>query len=203
MHDSREDRVPAGAVSLQGASWDGQGTRFAVWSEDANAVELCLYDELGGSEVERVALERGADGVWHTYRPAVGPGRRYGYRAHGPWDPARGQRFNPSKLLLDPFARAVDHPSRWDELLASADPADPSGGRPDPRDSAPRAPRAIVVDPGFVWGDDAPPHTPWSESVIYECHVKGLSLLHPEVPPALRGTFAGLASEPIVDHLLR
>src|SRR5262249_47240711 len=203
MRDSPSVAVPAGAASPQGARWDGHGTRFAVWSEDASAVELCLFDDLGRSEVERVALERGADGVWSAYRPGVGPGRRYGYRAPGPWNPARGQRFNPSKLLLDPFALAIDRPTRWDELLCSADPADPTGDRPDPRDSAPSAPRSLVVDARFAWGEDVAPRTPWNESVIYECHVKGLSFLHPEVPPGLRGTFAGLASEPVLDHLLR
>ena len=186
----------------QGARWDGHGTRFAVWSEDASAVELCLYDELGGAEVERTALQPGAGGVWETYRPEVGPGRRYGYRAHGPWAPGRGQRFNPNKLLLDPCAHAIDRPARWHELLAGADPLDPLGSRRDPRDSAPGAPRSVVVDPRFDWGDDAPPCTPWRESVIYECHVKGLTALHPELPPELRGTFLGLASEPVIAHLL-
>src|SRR5215471_3983190 len=148
MRDSRSVDAPAGSASRQGATWDGHGTRFAVWSEDASAVELCLYDDQGRAEVERLSLERGPDGVWSAYRPGVGPGRRYGYRAHGPWDPARGQRFNPRKLLLDPFARAIAPPASWDELLCSADPTDPTRSRPDPRDSAPRAPRSIVVDPG-------------------------------------------------------
>jgi glycogen operon protein len=181
-----------------GASWDGRGTNFAVWAQDATRVELCFHDETD-REVGRLTLPRATDGVFHGYVPGVSPGQRYGYRAHGPHAPERGLRFNPHKLLLDPYARAIDRVPRWHDALAGADPSDLS--RPDARDSAAVAPRSIVIDPSFDWQDDAPPRIPWRDSVIYECHVKGLTALHPELEPALRGTFLGLASEPVLEHL--
>ena len=140
--------------------------------------------------------------VWHVYLPEARPGLRYGYRVHGPWAPAEGHRFNPAKLLLDPYARAIEGEVRWDDTVfgyrVGADDL-----TLDDRDSAPAVPRSVVVDTAFTWGDDRPPRTPWSETVIYEVHVRGFTRRHPEVPEALRGTYAGLASPPVVDYLRR
>ena len=180
-----------------GATCDEAGTQFAVWSADADEVELCLYDG-HGLETRRLALRR-TDGVFHGHVPGVRAGQRYGFRAHGPYLPERGQRFNPQKLLLDPYARAIEGPARFSPALLGEDPQRP--GQPDLRDSAAVAPRSVVIDPSFDWGDDRPPRTDLRDSVIYECHVKGLTALHPEVDPTLRGTFLGLASEPIIAHL--
>ncbi len=146
-------------------------------------------------------LEEHSDGVWHGYLPGLKPGQLYGYRAHGPWDPAAGLRFNSAKVLLDPYARAVGREPRWDDgrLLAFA-PGDEE--RRDERDSADLAPLGVVIDPAFTWGDDRPPRRPWAETLIYELHVKSFTRLHPGVPEALRGSYAGLASEAALEHLL-
>jgi glycogen operon protein len=200
----RSDTALPGSHHVLGASFDGRGTNFAVWSEAATRVELCLFSDDGGKESARVALPCCTYGIWHGYLPRVGPGQRYGYRAHGPYAPALGERFNPNKLLLDPYARAIDRPAVWHELLDGHRSDLAAGADPqlDPRDSAEVAPRSLVVDPRFDWGDDAPPRTPWRDSLLYECHVKGLTALHPQVPAELRGTFLGIASEPVIEHLL-
>ncbi len=194
------EMLPGSAAPL-GARWDGRGTNFAVWSEHATSVELCLFEAGAGAESARLALPCCTGGVWHGYLPRAGPGQRYGYRAHGPYAPAEGHRFNPSKLLLDPYATALDRPARWHPLLDGYDPNDPDGPRPDARDSAQVAPRSVVVDPRFDWGGDRPPRTPWAESLIYECHVKSLTAAHPQLAPELRGRFLGLCSEPVLAHL--
>ena len=182
-----------------GATWDGEGTNFSVFSSVALRVELCLFDEMGGERradlPERTAL------CWHGYVPGVGPGQRYGFRVHGPWDPARGRRCNPAKLLLDPYARAIDGDLRWGEEIFAHRWADPDA-RND-ADSAPAMPRSIVVDPRFDWRGDRPPAVPRHETVIYETHVKGFTARHPAVPPELRGTYAGLAHPAAIDHLRR
>ncbi|HVF58455.1 MAG TPA: alpha-amylase family glycosyl hydrolase, partial [Thermoanaerobaculia bacterium] len=182
-----------------GATWDGEGTNFSVFSSVAVRVELCLFDETGRERradlPERTAL------CWHGYVPGVGPGRRYGFRVHGPWDPARGRRCNPAKLLLDPYARAIDGDLRWGEEIFAH-----RWGDPDARndaDSAPAMPRSIVVDPRFDWRGDRPPAVPRHETVIYETHVKGFTARHPAVPPELRGTYAGFAHPAAIDHLRR
>ncbi|MFC7917913.1 glycogen debranching protein GlgX [Streptomyces sp. NPDC057386] len=177
-----------------GAVHDGQGTNFALFSEVAEHVELILFDE--GGTTRHVPVTEVDGFVWHCYLPGVGPGQRYGYRVHGPWDPALGHRCNPAKLLLDPYARAVDgqidnHPSLYERA--------PSG--PDPADSAGHTMLGVVTDPYFDWGDDRPPRTPYADSVIYEAHVRGLTRRHPDVPRALRGTYAGLAHPAVVEHL--
>jgi isoamylase len=184
----------------QGATWDGHGTNFAVWSEQASSVELCL-DARAERPAQSLALGQCTDGVWHGYVEGVGPGQRYGYRVDGPYAPERGQRFNPHKLLIDPYARAISGPARWHELLAGFPIGRPDAAERDERDSAGVAPRAIVIDPSFDWKGDAPPAVPWRDSLVYECHVKGLTALHPEVPDALRGRYLGLASEPLIAHL--
>ncbi|MBA2528738.1 MAG: glycogen debranching protein GlgX [Euzebyales bacterium] len=181
-----------------GARWDGRGTNFSLFSEHAEGVELCLFDR-EGYEV-RVPLRERTNFIWHCYLPGVGPGRRYGYRVAGTYDPASGHRFNPAKLLIDPYAKAIDGEVRWGAEVFPY----PLGGddrQRDERDSAPFVPKSVVINPFYDWGDDTPPRTPWHETVIYETHVKGISMRHPGVEPELRGTYAALASPPMVDHL--
>jgi glycogen operon protein len=198
-------RVWPGKPYPLGATWDGEGTNFALFSEHATGVELCLFEsERDPVESERVALRERTNMVWHAYLPDVRPGQLYGYRVHGPWEPLAGQRFNPAKLLVDPYARAITSGMRWaDALFGYTVGAPDEDLTRDPWDSAPFAPRSVVVDTAFPWGDDRPPRTPWSRTVIYECHVKGMTARHPDVPERLRGTFLGLASDPIVEHLTR
>jgi len=185
-----------------GATWDGEGVNFAIFSEHATAVELCLFDDPEAAEpTARVAMPEATDRVWHAYLPDVRPGAFYGYRVDGPYDPAAGHRFNRHKLLIDPYARAVSGPIRWDDALYGYT----IGGDDlsfDPRDSAGAMPKSMVVDPAFTWGDDRSPNTPWNRTVIYECHVRGMTMRHPGVPEEVRGTYLGLASDPVVDHLL-
>ena len=177
-----------------GASFDGQGTNFALFSEVAERVELVLLDDAGTGTPVRLHEVDGF--VWHAYLPGIGPGQRYGYRVHGPWQPSLGNRCNPAKLLLDPYARAVDgqidnHASLYERA--------PDG--PAPADSAGHSMLGVVTDPFFDWGDDRPPRTPYAESVIYEAHVRGLTRTHPDVPEELRGTYAGLAHPAVTEHL--
>ncbi|GAA0431405.1 glycogen operon protein GlgX homolog [Acrocarpospora corrugata] len=181
-----------------GATWDGVGTGFSVFSEIADRVELCLYDD---DQIEtRIDLPEMDGFVWHGYLPGIMPGQRYGYRVHGPYDPRRGHRCNPSKLLLDPYAKAIEGEVRWNEALFSYYLADP--GRLNSDDSGPFMPKNIVVNPFFDWGNDRPPRTPYHETVIYEAHVKGLTMRHPQVPERERGTYAGLAHPAVIEHLL-
>jgi glycogen operon protein len=186
-----------------GATWDGIGVNFALFSEHATAVELCLFDSpYAGRESARVTLTERTDQVWHGYLPDVRPGQLYGYRVHGPYDPNAGHRFNANKLLLDPYAKAIGRTVRWHDSLfgftighAEADLSC------DARDSAAYAPLSAVVDPSFTWGDDRPPRTPWHETIIYEVHVRGFTRKHPDVPEDLRGTYLGMVSEPALAHL--
>jgi glycogen operon protein len=187
-----------------GARWDGNGTNFSLFSEHAEGVELCLFDEDGNHE-RRIAVENCTAHNWHIYLPGVGPGQRYGYRVRGPYDPAAGQRFNPSKLLIDPYGKAIEGPVRWQQanvLPYVPDPENPDADlEADDEDSAPAIPRCVVVDQGFDWQDDRPPRRSWTDTVIYETHVRGFTMLHSEVREDLRGTYAGLASEPAIDYL--
>ena len=190
-----------------GATWDGSGTNFALFSEVATAVELCLFgpgdDDRGGgrSPERRIALTETDGFVWHCYLPEVGPGQRYGYRVHGPYRPEHGHRCNPAKLLLDPYGKAVDGEVRWHEALFSYRMHDRSALNT--ADSAPYMPRNVVIDPHFDWGGDRAPRTPYHETLIYEAHVRGLTLRHPQVPPGQRGTYAGLAHPAVIEHLTR
>jgi len=193
-----------GAPYPLGATWDGEGVNFALFSEHATGVELCLFDQRGRREVERIALREQTDQVWHCYLPEARPGLLYGYRVHGPYDPNRGQRFNANKLLIDPYAKSIIGGLRWSDAhfgyrLAS--------GREDlsfdRRDNAHGMPKCRVIDPAFTWADDRRPETPWHDTVIYELHVKGFTHLHPEVPWRLRGAYAGLATAPVIDYLKR
>ncbi|MEM7339091.1 MAG: glycogen debranching protein GlgX [Actinomycetota bacterium] len=181
-----------------GATWDGSGTNFALYSAGAQAVELCLFDADGYET--RIEVPEHTASTHHVYLPGVGPGQRYGYRVHGPWDPAGGHRFNPAKLLVDPYAKAIDGEVDWSGPVFGHNRLDP--GRPDTHDSAQSVPRSVVVDTSFDWGDDRSPATPWYHTVIYEAHVKGLSMTHPGVPAELRGTYAGMATEPVINHLV-
>ena len=173
-----------------GATYDGVGTNFALFSEVAEAVELCLFDEEGNETRARLPEVDGF--VHHGYLLGIGPGQRYGYRVHGPHDPERGLRCNPNKLLIDPYAKAVSHGVDWDESLFGYN-FDSPEERND-ADSAGHVPYSLVVSPFFDWANDRPPKTPYNESVIYEAHVKGLTMTHPEIPDRLRGTRAALAT---------
>ncbi|EGX56827.1 glycogen debranching enzyme [Streptomyces zinciresistens K42] len=177
-----------------GAAHDGRGTNFAVFSEVAEHVELVLVDD--EDRHTAVALTEVDGFVWHGYLPGVGPGQRYGYRVHGPWDPGLGQRCNPAKLLLDPYSRAVDGQVDNHASLFERTP-----GRPSPGDSAGHTMLGVVTDPHFDWGDDRPPLRPYADTVVYEAHVRGLTRTHPAVPPELRGTYAGLAHPAVIEHL--
>ncbi|MDP9239962.1 MAG: glycogen debranching enzyme GlgX, partial [Actinomycetota bacterium] len=181
-----------------GATCDGVGTNFALWTEAGEAVDLCLFD-VAGTET-RIRLTESTDHVRHGYLPVIGAGQRYGYRVHGPYDPSRGLRCNPAKLLLDPYADAITGEVTPDDaVLGNA--ADPYGSTPDERDSAPFVPRSVVVHDDFAWGDDRPPAVPWQDTVIYELHVRGFTRRHPDVPEPLRGTYAGLAHPAAIEHL--
>jgi glycogen operon protein len=182
-----------------GATYDGVGTNFALFSEVADRVELCLFDD-DGTET-RVHLSEVNGFVHHGYLHGIGPGQRYGYRVHGPYDPERGLRCNPNKLLIDPYAKAVSDGLRWDESLYGYRFGSPEERNDD--DSAEFVPKSVVVSPFFDWADDRLPKTPYHESLIYEAHVRGLTIDHPEIPPRLRGTYAGLAHPVMIDHLTR
>jgi len=195
-------RVWPGAPYPLGATWDGVGVNFALFSEHATRVELCLFDSSEAvSETVTIPLAEQTDMVWHGYLPDVRPGQLYGYRVHGPYDPAQGHRFNPNKVVMDPYARVVGRTMQWDESLFGFRTGEDDLTF-DERDSGANAPLAAVVDTAFTWGDDRPLRTPWHETLIYELHVKGFSALHPTIPETLRGTYLGLASEPSIRHLV-
>ena len=181
-----------------GATWDGEGTNFALWASGAEAVDLCLFDGTGAET--RIPLTETTYHCWHGYLPRVGPGQRYGFRVHGPYRPRDGLRHNPHKLLLDPYARAVDGEFRPEPPVFGYA-GDPRGDVADTRDSAPYVPRSVVVHDSFPWGGDTRPGTPWEDTVIYELHVRGFTRRHPGVPEQLRGTYAGLAHPAAVEHL--
>jgi isoamylase len=198
---ARVDILP-GRPFPQGATWDGLGTNFSLWSECAERVELCLFDDEDNER--RIEVLDQTAFQWHVYLPGVGPGQRYGYRVHGPYEPARGQRFNPAKLLIDPYAKAIDGPVDYN--AASTLPYVPDGSEHadltiDDSDDAVAIPKSVVVDQSFPWGEDRRIGRRWSSTVIYETHVKGFTMRHPDVPDELRGTYAGLASEAAIEHL--
>lgn len=198
-----EPGYKAGVPFPQGATWDGNGVNFAVFSEGAEGVELCLFDKSQDRmESQRIRLRERTNGIWHIYLPGIKPGQLYGYRVYGPYDPEKGLRFNPNKLLLDPYAKAIGRDIQWDDAVfgytIGAEAEDLSF---DERDSAAFAPLGIVIDSAFDWEDEVRPAVPWHDTVIYEAHVKGLTMKHPEVPEELRGTYAAIGSEPIIKHL--
>ena len=195
-------RVWPGSPHPLGATWDGVGVNFAIFSEHATRVELCLFDSVDAEmESLTISLPEHTDMVWHGYLPDVHPGQLYGFRVHGPYAPQHGHRFNPRKLVMDPYAKVIGRATRWHDALFGFRMGAPDDPTSDDRDSAPYAPLAAVVDDAFTWGNDSAPRTPWHETVIYELHVKGYTQLHPHVPEALRGTYLGLASEAAIRHL--
>ena len=196
-------RLWPGRPYPHGATWDGGGVNFALFSEHATRVELCLFDGPDAAkETHRIALPEKTHQVWHGYLPELRPGQLYGYRVHGPYEPKAGHRFNPNKVVLDPYAKAIGRDVAWSDEMYGYRVGDPEADLSmDTRDNAALAPLAAVVDPAFTWGDDRPPRTPWHRTVIYELHVKGFTQRHPEVPEGLRGTYAGLASEAAIRHL--
>jgi isoamylase len=197
-------RVWPGSPHPLGATWDGEGVNFALFSENATGVQLCLFDDAtSGEPTATVTMAERTDNVWHAYLPDVRPGALYGYRVDGPYEPTRGHRFNHSKLLIDPYAKAVSGPIRWsDELFGYAIGDAQEDLSFDNRDSAGAMPKCLVVDPAFTWDDDRSPNRPWNQTVIYETHVRGMTARHPGVPEHLRGTYLGMASDPVIDHLL-
>jgi pullulanase/glycogen debranching enzyme len=174
-----------------------------MFSECATKVELCLFDHPDDAkEVERIAVTERRDMIWHCYLPDIRPGQYYGYRLHGPYEPAKGHRFNPNKVVLDPYAKAIGRDVRWCDEMFAYKVGDPQGDLSfDDRDNAHAAPLGVVIDPAFTWGDDRPPKHPWHHTIIYEVHVKGFTKLHPDVPEELRGTYAGFTSPPALEHL--
>jgi isoamylase len=197
-------RLSAGSPSRLGANWDGRGTNFALFSAHAEKVELCLFDAQGRRELERIELPERSEDVWHGYLNDVSPGQLYGYRVHGPYAPERGHRFNPNKLLLDPYARRLAGRLVWSDAHFGFRVGSPREDLSfDRRDNARGMLKAAVVDETFVGRPQARPNTPWEDTVIYEAHVKGLTQLREDIPPQLRGTYAGLSSPAMIDHLKR
>ncbi|MBX3324870.1 MAG: glycogen debranching protein GlgX [Nitrospira sp.] len=187
-----------------GATWDGEGINFALFSENATAVELCLFDGPDApKESHRIRLEERTDQVWHVYVPGLWPGQHYGYRVHGPYEPEKGHRFNPNKLLIDPYAKSIAGTIGWSDAMfgyriGNSD-VDLSL---DDRDNVANMPKCVAIDPAFTWGDDRQLKTPWDKTVIYELHVKSITARHPDVPEHLRGTYAALTTPAVLDHLV-
>ena len=183
-----------------GASWDGEGTNFALFSENAERVDLCIFDDEGNEKT--LPLNEVAAFVWHGYVPGIGPGQRYGFRVHGRYAPEDGHRFNAAKLLIDPYAKAIDGDVDWGpEVFGYQLGGDDADLHASPHDNSTRVPQSVVVDESFDWGDAQPPGTEWHETVIYETHVKGFTATHPGIPPEIRGTYAALAHPAAIEHL--
>ncbi|ANE53160.1 glycogen debranching protein GlgX [Flavisolibacter tropicus] len=186
-----------------GATWDGEGVNFALFSEYAAAVDLCLFDDNDPKTIEsRVRVREMDNHVWHVYLPDVKPGQLYGYRVYGPYDPANGHRFNPNKLLIDPYAKAISGTIKWSDALFGYEVGDPEGDLSfSDTDSAPFIPKAVVIDPSFDWEDDKHPDVPYHQSIIYETHVKGFTQLHPDIPKNIRGSYAAIEHPVTIDYL--
>jgi isoamylase len=191
-----------GLPNPRGAFWDGQGTNFSLFSANATKVELCLFDADGEKELERIELPEYTDEIWHGYLPDVGPGTVYGYRVHGPYEPENGHRFNPNKLLIDPYAREFVGELRWDHaLFGYTIGAEGDDLTFDERDSAPFMPKCVVADSNFDWNHSASPIVPWDRTIIYETHVRGFTMKHPAVPEEMRGKFSGLAVPEVIKYI--
>lgn len=197
----RKARLGQGFAFPLGATWTGLGVNFALFSANATKVELCLFDEQGARELERIELPEFTDEVWHGFLPDARPGTIYGYRVHGPYEPGNGHRFNPNKLLLDPYAKAVVGNLDWNPAVFGYQMESGDDLTFDERDSAPFMPRCRVIDPAFTWGDEHAPRVPWERTIVYELHVRGYTQLHPSVPQELRGTYRGLSHPDVLDHL--
>ena len=209
--DPQGIRIREGTSTQLGATWDGLGVNFSLFSANATKVELCLFDQNGVQEIQRIELPEYTNEVWHGYLPDVGPGTVYAYRVHGPYEPEKGHRFNPNKLVVDPYAKAHIGQLKWGpELFGYTLGAAGDDLTFDKRDSAPLLPKCLVVDPAFTWahdrrlitwGRDRYPNVPWDRTIIYELHVRGFTKRNPNVPENLRGTFAGLARQEIIDYI--
>ncbi len=195
-------RIWPGRPNPLGATWDGTGVNFALFSEHATGVELCLFhDEDDAVESARVWFTERTDQVWHCYLPDIRPGQYYGFRVHGPYAPERGHRFNAAKLLIDPYAKAITGAIKWsNDLFAYMVGETLDDMEPDPDNSAGGVPKSVVIDSAFTWGDDRPLHVPYNRTILYECHVKGMTVRHPNVPNDLRGTYLGLCSDPMLEY---
>ena len=198
-------RMWPGSPYPQGATWDGEGVNFSIFSENAEAVDLCLFEQPDDPfESHRIQMRERTDLIWHCYLPDVRPGQLYGYRVHGPYEPPEGHRFNPNKLLIDPYAKSVSGTiEKWSDSMFGYAIGHPDEDLSfDERDSAGDMPKCVVIDPSFTWGEDRKPLTPWNRTVIYECHLRGMTMLHPDIRDEIRGTYLAMASDPIIDHLL-
>ena len=197
------EKVWPGRPYPLGATWDGEGVNFAIFSAHAEKIELCLFDRSGNREETRIVLPEYTDEVWHAYLPDARPNLLYGYRVYGPYDPSNGHRFNHNKLLLDPYAKAVQGRLRWSDAVFGYRVGNPHEDLSfDRRDNARNVPKCRVVEPAFTWGGDRRPQIPWEETIILELHVRGITIKHPDVVPAQRGTFAGLVSPAMIDYLV-
>ena len=197
-------RIWPGKPYPLGATWDGEGVNFALFSEHATAVELCLFDGPDSDkESHRIRIEERTDQVWHTYIPGLWPGQHYGYRVHGPYAPHEGHRFNHHKLLIDPYAKSIAGTIEWSDAMFAYQLGDQKADLSfDTRNNAANVPKCVVVDQAFTWGGDRQLKTPWDHTVIYEVHVKGFTARHPEVPDHMRGTYSALTTPAVIDHLL-
>jgi len=185
-----------------GATWKGNGVNFAIYSEHATGVDLCLFDDIDSpTETVRIRMTEHSDEVWHVFLPEVRPGQLYGYRVHGPYEPEKGHRFNSAKLLIDPYAKAIAGDINWSDEMFAYVMKEGNDLDQDYRDDGWGIPKCVVIDPSFDWGDDRPPETPLSQSVIYEMHVKGFSQLCPHLPEDVRGRYAAIGSPWAVDYL--
>ncbi|MEJ2686880.1 MAG: alpha-amylase family glycosyl hydrolase, partial [Gammaproteobacteria bacterium] len=203
MADGKPALWPGAPYPL-GPSADGGGINFALFSEHAERVDLCLFDEQSGRQTASMALPEQTGQIWHGYLPEAKPGLLYGYRVHGPYQPRKGLRFNPNKLLIDPYAKCLHGALQWDDAVFGYRIGDDREDMAmDERDSAAFVPKCRVIDPSFDWEGDRPPAVPWDETLIYELHVKGFTNRHPDVPQAVRGTYSGLASEAAIGHFKR
>jgi glycogen operon protein len=195
-------RIWPGRPHPLGATWDGTGVNFALFSENATGVELCLFRDEGDAEAATtITLTERTDQVWHCYLPDVRPGQNSGYRVSGPYEPERGHRFNPAKLLIDPYAKAITGAIKWSNQLFAYKVGGPREDlEPDPANSAAGVPKSVVIDSAFTWENDRPLAVPYNRTIIYECHVKGMTMRHPDVPPELRGTYLGLCSDAMIEY---
>ncbi|TSJ41031.1 glycogen debranching protein GlgX [Mucilaginibacter corticis] len=185
-----------------GATWDGEGVNFALYSENATGVELCLFDDQGSAETHKIKLAERTHQVWHVYLPGIKPGQLYGYRVSGPYEPQNGHRFNDHKLLLDPYAKSISGDFKWHDALFGYEIGSPEGDLSFSKvDSAPYMPKSVVIDSNFDWGDDHKPHTPYHQSIIYEAHVKGFTFLNPDIPKNIRGTYSAISHPVTISYL--
>ena len=201
LFETTLSRIAEGTPYPLGATWDGVGVNFALFSANATKVELCLFDQSGRTELERIELPEYTDEIWHGYLPDARPGTVYGYRVHGPWAPEEGHRFNPHKLLLDPYAKGHVGQLRWGPEVFGYQLETGDDRTFDRRDSAANMPKCVVIDPAFTWLRDRRPNVPWERTIFYETHVRGFTKSHPGVPADLRGTFSGMAARPVIEHM--